>query len=534
MIPVASASQSDKKAFILLTPRFRWRINAAIVALALANWCFVRTWSHLLLNGYRFYDDQPLTLADLFALTANILGFAVLFWFGIALWRRSRTGIPALVLELLFFSLLIIPIDFLRAEIFGQTDAEVIARIKNPLAMTLVVAALLFLLWQHRRVARVAAAVLAITSPVALWTLFKIILAGCNLTLIKTCSICALPPPLLPVNGDHPRVVWMIFDETDYRMAFAKRPPGLTLPEFDRLRDVSLSADHACAPADQTLVSMSSLIVGRRLAAVSRDGCDMALQMEDDRTTHDLSSLPSVFSQARELGVNTALVGWHVPYGRLLGGSLNYCSWYAMASHQMAGAAPWFDLLEHQIAAMAWPLRNRQIFINICQGSLKDALSVAGDPVYGLLLFHLPPPHAPGVYLPEKKKFTFMGIHRPKAYFNNLALADFELGELRRKMETSGQWDKSWIIVSADHSWRTSQCYDGVRDYRVPFLVKPPGAETSSVTYTTPFNTVLTHDFILAILNRQITNQSNAKAWLDAHIVPGQPVMPSKAVFEIE
>ena len=45
----------------------------------------------------------------------------------------------------------------------------------------------------------------------------------------------ALAPPL---RGDtsQPRVVWLIFDELDERVAFAARPANLSLPEFDRLR----------------------------------------------------------------------------------------------------------------------------------------------------------------------------------------------------------------------------------------------------------------------------------------------------------
>jgi phosphoglycerol transferase MdoB-like AlkP superfamily enzyme len=121
----------------------------------------------------------------------------------------------------------------------------------------------------------------------------------------------------------------------------------------------------------------------------------------------------------------------------------------------------------------------------------------------------------------------------PKAagYFNNLALADSELGALRRDMEKSGQWDKTWVILSADHSWRISKIYDGVRDYRVPFLVKPPQA-SQSLTYSNPINTVLTHDLILAILRNQVTNQPSTAAWLDLHATTDLPVIQPDAPFE--
>jgi hypothetical protein len=278
-----------------------------------------------------------------------------------------------------------------------------------------------------------------------------------------------------------------------------------------------------------TIISMPALISGRRLSGVSYDGCDLALKLADTQATNDWTALPSVFSQARELGVNTALVGWYVPYGRLLGCSLNYCSSYSTS--QPVKLTTFGGSMEQEIASLASPFRNRRNFIDMCQNSLKDSLSVVADPTYGLILLHLPPPHAPGVYLPEKNEFTCMGLAQPASYFNNLVLADHELGALRRAMETSGQWDKSWVILSADHSWRKSQIYDGVRDYRVPFLVKPPGGG-QSLTCCTEFNTVLTRDLILAILQGNITSQQEAATWLDTHARPELPVTQPNARIE--
>jgi arylsulfatase A-like enzyme len=91
-------------------------------------------------------------------------------------------------------------------------------------------------------------------------------------------------------------------------------------------------------------------------------------------------------------------------------------------------------------------------------------------------------------------------------------------------MEASGQWDKTWVILSADHSWRESKLYDGQRDFRVPYLIKPPGA-TVSAEYTRPFNTVLTHDLILAILRGELTDGQSIAPWLDAHAEPSSPII---------
>ena len=101
-------------------------------------------------------------------------------------------------------------------------------------------------------------------------------------------------------------------------------------------------------------------------------------------------------------------------------------------------------------------------------------------------------------------------------YFNNLMLADRDLGNLRRAMEASGVWDKTWVILSADHSWRESWVFDGQRDLRVPFLLKAPGAG-SPITYSPRMSTVLTHDLILAILRGELGSEESAVTWLDAH-----------------
>ena len=266
---------------------------------------------------------------------------------------------------------------------------------------------------------------------------------------------------------------------------------------------------------------MPALITGRRLTAVEHDDCELALTLADSGATTDWNAMPSVFSEARELACNTALVGWYHPYSRVLGGSLNYCSWYAMPAFALARAATFGASMREQIASLSGHVHIRQMFIDICQGSLKDSISVATNPAYGLILLHLPPPHWPGVYLPGKNKFTCLGVEGPAGYFGNLVLADHELHTLRRAMEAAGQWDKTWVILSSDHWWRKSESYDGMSDHRVPFLVKSPGVSLP-MNYSHQFNTVLTHDLILAILRGQLTNQAGVATLLDA----GGPDLP--------
>ena len=62
------------------------------------------------------------------------------------------------------------------------------------------------------------------------------------------------------------RVVWIIFDEWDFRSGFSARPAGLNLANIDPLAAESLNAQHAVAPAGYTYLSVPSLLIGRTLS----------------------------------------------------------------------------------------------------------------------------------------------------------------------------------------------------------------------------------------------------------------------------
>jgi hypothetical protein len=520
--PAGSAPATENpRGFIPLPQPFKQIIKDGIVAFTMATWCFMRPWAHLLFDRNRYFFKLPVVRAELLALAANILSLAVLIWLGIGFWRRSRSRILSLVLELIFLGLLLFPADYVRIQYFSMTFGGLGGLARNPVTILVFVVLLAFFFWKHRAIARNAALAISLTFPAALWTMAKIVLLCLNLMHLQQYTFVPPPPPLSPAQEGRPRVLWIIFDETDFRLAFEKRPAGTALPEFDRLRNESLFADHAYPPGSSTFISMPALITGRRLSALERDRSDLALTRADTGATAGWSTMPTVFSQARQLGVNTALVGWYHPYARVLGSNLNYCSWYAYPGFEQARATTFGESIQEQLADLAGNFNIRRLFIKICQNSLKDSVPLVTNPAYGLILLHLPPPHQPGVYLPAKNEFTCLGVEAPAGYFGNLTLADHELGMLRREMESAGQWDKTWVIVSTDHWWRTSEIYDGISDHRVPFIVKSPGA-AQSFPYSRQFNTVLTHDLILAILREQITNQAGVTALLDS----GKPDLP--------
>ena len=88
---------------------------------------------------------------------------------------------------------------------------------------------------------------------------------------------------------------------------------------------------------------------------------------------------------------------------------------------------------------------------------------------------------------------------------------------LRHAIEAAGLWDRTAVIISSDHGWRTSVWRGGPNwtseDERVsrgptmgvPFLLKLPG-QTTEICYDKRFNTVVTSRIIGAILEGSLTD----------------------------
>jgi membrane-anchored protein YejM (alkaline phosphatase superfamily) len=116
---------------------------------------------------------------------------------------------------------------------------------------------------------------------------------------------------------------------------------------------------------------------------------------------------------------------------------------------------------------------------------------------------------------------------KPGSYLDSVALVDRELGMLRRAIEEAGQWDRTAILVSSDHGWRTSTWRGGTTwtaedeavahqdTSGVPFVLKLPGQKTG-LAFGKSFNTVLTRQVITAILNGQLSDPAAVPAFIES------------------
>jgi len=129
-----------------------------------------------------------------------------------------------------------------------------------------------------------------------------------------------------PIVNSGPRIVWIIFDEFDYRAAFPSRPSDLTLPEIDRLANESFFATNAHSPSGWTLKSLPALLTGKLVADAKEKSFDeLDIRFADSDKFVDWKSQPNIFSALNDGSGRSAIAGWYHPYCRLFTDEVQQC-----------------------------------------------------------------------------------------------------------------------------------------------------------------------------------------------------------------
>ncbi|MDP9264375.1 MAG: sulfatase-like hydrolase/transferase, partial [Acidobacteriota bacterium] len=499
-----------------------WRDLAA--AVSLANLCFFGFW-------HTFLFSTPLlapmwTWRDLFAIALNVSALAAGFWVLLRLGSRSAR-FPGWHRGLYLLAPLIL-LRLLELRYYRLLRRLWIAVEDDPLRILLAAAAVLlagYAAVRGRRRFLTAAEVLTLCLfafvPVSFlqgaWVIYG--------DRAGTSEGPMASAPLLPVRAGQPRVVWIVFDEMDWRYVFPRRPASLQMPEMDRLRAQSIYAESAFQPGLETSESMMSYFYGRQVYSLEPTGkASFRLLFLDEPRKMDGPGPPHLFSLARQAGFNTAMVGWFLPYCRLFQQSLNRCYWESMET-RVRGLQP--DLatsFRSQLRSLS-PLEARQRHVERYLAMLEEARRAVADPKLGLVVLHLAVPHEPAIYRRDRAELTLFNFHSDW-YFDNLALADRTLGVLRREMEQAGLWDASTVLVTSDHSLRWYAMLDETVDPRVPFLVKLEG-EQQEVIYHAPLRSLVAHDLTLALLRGELSQPGEVTHWFDQRVLPVPPGAPA-------
>jgi len=330
------------------------------------------------------------------------------------------------------------------------------------------------------------------------------------------------PAPMLANARKTPRIVWIIFDAWDYRLTFVDRPPDLRLPAADRFRSESLSATDAHSPAPNTIYSMPDLVTGQVLVNPREP------EQSNERHAAYLASIPlrripSVFDALHERGYNISVTGWHIPYGRWFPGLFADCAWWSVPTGLTSTGKTFLQSLWRKPMSLLEsgsysPLGQSQLAhrkAEIYFEMMAHLRQILDNQALGFLFLHIPFPHPWYPYSRFTGRFDF---HGPPGdgYINSLALTDKILADVRQQMERNGSWDKSVVVLSADHPFAESVAVDGKSDPRVPFLLKLPGKPAPAV-FTGRLNTIVTANLLVNVVEGKIATTEQASAWLREH-----------------
>jgi hypothetical protein len=495
-------------------PRGRWRWRAiprvhkldALLCLTLATLCFSQASKETLYRSDAdFYSRLPLGAPTLLAFVASVLILTVV---GFAALKGLRRITNARLTAVASAVALLLALGFVR--IAYETVSAVTDVFGRPV---LLVAVLLLLaaacvrpawaLHVVRRTVFILSAWAILTNFIAVWMLVEVG-AGPKAQWVEPARLTTPPPSLR-------RVVWIVFGGLDQSLTFETRPAGFELPELDRLRRESVYADAALPPAGTTERSMASLITGRSvLGVVPVSSIDLDLRFADGKTAK-LSSPPHVFSNARGLGYDTAVVGWHLPYPRILGRSLGAAAFNSSVGWEQVRAVDFGRALFNHWESLVPPLHARRLYAERVSEIGDVVFRAATDGRFGLVLLHLPLPQTPGIYDRATGRLTAWNFARGEApYLDNLALADRILGELRRGLDRARLDDRTWLVITSDRP--------GPGDGRVPFLVRTPDGRSAHVDNA--FSTMGTQSLVLAILRGSVADTADVVTWLTRHMPP--------------
>ena len=441
-----------------------------MICLAFATWCFINTWVEYAEGGIAYFARQDPVRA---VVVPVICLTTILTFIMVGLWEfcRRRRLDHAIPLHLLFLASCLAPFGIASVaalRVLPLTMTEIVRKpLFWPLALTVAIVPLGLACARPRRASRVVCDALLCSWPL----LLVVLVQAYRGSLFYPHSAYADGAPAAPLGSrsKHVRVVWIIFDELSQSIAFGNRPARLALPNLDGLKESAFFASSAESPANLTEFSLPSLILGELVTGANPLGPDtLRVTTASHPKPVAFQSIPNLFDAARFLGFNTALVGWYHPYGRVLSHSLTKCywtpEWLPVGTEERTYPQRLVDAMLDRLRLqfVALPLVGHlpgvfpgyyQRYEKIEQFSwLRDrAIESVEDPSIGLALIHLPIPHPVGIFSRTSGSLT---TDRHAGYLDNVALVDRTLGELQKAMARSGLWDRTAVLVTADHGWR--------------------------------------------------------------------------------
>lgn len=283
-------------------------------------------------------------------------------------------------------------------------------------------------------------------------------------------------------NGSrHRRVIWILLDELSYDQVYGHRYNDVQLPEFDRLAQQSVVFTDVTPAGLATRIAVPGMIVGKNLDNIlsSATGWSLQLMPTGSRSYIPFDPKDTVFGDAVAMGATTGVVGWYNPYCRLLHSVLNRCT-SSFNDEFQQDMWPQDSILSNGTASVRGLLAQVEFPRSINQMKYERRVTIEreeriaeyktlyaasdallSDNSIDLKFIHMPFPHPPGFYNRKTGQLTT----GPATYMDNLAVADQYLQHVRELLTARGEWDADAVLITGDHSWRTTTIWMGLPDW---------------------------------------------------------------------
>lgn len=463
----------------------RRKSTDALASVLLATLCLIPIWRELqalYAPEYRYHmaPTSPWPVIWTMHGATAILGalcFALLRWQNSAIEPRWRAVRSAIVLVLSAWPILQVA-RFVLGESAAPTGGLRAAIEHAPVVLALTLAAVC--VW--RRTPRLfdeliqLAAIFSVVFPILVL----------NLAWQYPHSAGSRPPESLAASPPaNRRLILVVFDGWDAGITSHAEADG-DMPELTAMRARSTSYTQAYSTSEETLVSVPSILTGRKLLGARAAGVGR-LEIRLDASPTDWvqfkqqSHLPSAL---RMLGVHSAVGGWYHPYCALFDGSADACMDAAglqahPREHLIRSRGVAFASL--LFAAEALPIRvllnvrrpddahrwfegpfsqaQRESMIASYRNIHRFALEATGRADIGFVFLHYPMPHPPGIFSERTRTFA---TSDEATYRGTLLLVDRTIGELRARLRQSGLDANTALIVTSDHQYRPNTWKSGV------------------------------------------------------------------------
>lgn len=337
-------------------------------------------------------------------------------------------------------------------------------------------------------------------------------------------------PVVKKIPAGKTKVVFILFDEWDYRLTFANRPAGIVLNEIDKLKSESVFFTNAYPPANNTLNSIPAITSGvmvNNVTPISKYDATLNT-VNGEKTTW--SKLPSLFRTLKNENYSSGVLGSFVPYCNVLGEDIDECLWYAQSAQENSYGTSLFEKLINQNRTLIESPRfspfGQSLYvkehIKRYNAIIADTMTMLSNDDHELVYLHLPIPHPPFIYNKSKGDLS-LANNKDSGYVDELELVDRTIHDIRTLLNEKGMLNRVTLILTSDHWFRFATYYDGKKDHRVPLIIKFPD-HNKGINYSAKINTVGIGDVIFNVVNGKICSPDELITYLSKNRVSGDPV----------